>query len=315
MGRRRQPFRYLVRLSPDAVAVPEGTAPPAPEALTRMMQSLRRQGQRDPVLALALAPLPPAFWSAPSPDRPEPEPPAAPVCRLVQGRLRLAAVRELGWGVIQAVVLPPDFAPEVAVLEDPAAGPWELAETLASLQRRCGWTQAQVGAAVGRNRDFVAGLAAIGDIRPEVRTLIATHPAGAGLSARHLRYVGRAAPGRQARLAREILEQGLTTKALEERLRTGRGESALIKVRELPQPGRARSPQTTREWRRYYRKLRTDLSRVDAQEREALRRTQQVIDEARGRQRRIRSEAGSKRRQLTRELRRATRQLTRRGAL
>lgn len=304
MGRRRQPFQYLMRLPPAALAQPPGEAPPGPDAVAQMVQTLRRHGQRDPLLAVQ---------TGPAGDAGEPAP-----CRLVLGWLRLAAVQRLGWEQVQVVVLPQDFAPELAAIEAPhtdGADLWRLAEALASLQRRCGWTQAQVGMAIGRSRDYVAGLLAMLEIRPAARALIAAHPAGAGLSARHLRYIGRTAPARQARLAQQILTEGLSTKALEQRLRRSPVERPIIKVRALRQPGSARGPQTTQEWRRYYRKLRTDLHGIDTQEAEALRRSEAQIAQARRRQLVARTEARTQRKHLNRELRRATRQLNRRGAL
>jgi ParB/RepB/Spo0J family partition protein len=300
MGRRRQPFQHLTRLPVAAISAPPGAAPPA-EAVERLAQGLKRQGQREPVLVT------PAGNGA-----------GKPAWRLVVGRGRLAAAQKLGWKELEAVVLDAAFAAEVGVIERLQAGaydPLELAGTLARLQQRCAWTQAQLGAAIGRNRDFVAGLLALTEIAPDVRAWLEQHGKGHPLSARHLRYIGRAAPARQLALAREIVEQGLSVKALEQRLRRGSVPRQFIKVRTLSEPGRARRPSTTQQWRRYYRRLRTDLRRIDEQEAHELRRTLEQVTQARHRQRLIRSEARAKRQFLARELRRATRQLTRRGAL
>jgi ParB/RepB/Spo0J family partition protein len=298
MGRRRQPFRHLERVPVAAIAAPDGDAPP-PEAVERLAQQLRRQPQREPVLVTPL-PRKEGAW------------------RLVVGRKRLAAARHLGWQALDAVVLGDGFAEELAViarLQQDDYEPWELAETLRRLQQRCGWTQAQVGVAVGRNRDFVAGLLAVLDIAPEVRAFLRQQRQGPVLSARHLRYIGRAAPARQLAMAREILEQGLSAKSIEQRYRRGASRRQVIKVRALRQPGRSASPQTTQQWRRYYRKLRTDLRRIDEQEAHELRRAAAQIAQARQQQAVVKREARAKRQSLARELRRATRQLTRRGAL
>lgn len=303
MGRRRQPFRHLATVAlADITAAEARTQAVAPETVQRLTSSLRRQGQREPVLVAGAA--------AGRAD--------APPYRLVVGVARLLAARELGWEHLQAVVLDASFAAELAAIDALEAGqadPWQLSEALARLRARCGWTQTQLGAAIGRTRDFVAGLLAIQGIAPEVRDYLARNTAGRPLTARHLRYIGRASRGRQFQVAREIVEQGLSTKVLEERFRRGAAGRQYIKVRALPQPGRSRAPQTTTEWRRYYRKLTTDLRRVEEQESHELRRTAHVVEQARQRERIIRQEARAKRKALARELRRATRQLARRGAL
>ena len=306
MGRRRQPFRHLTRLPVAAIVPPEGEAPSGP-TVERLAQNLRRQGLREPVLVTV---------SDKGGDRGGDK--AAAGYRLVVGRQRLAAARRLGWREIDVLLLDASFAAELAVIARLQAGqhdPWQLAETLQRLKERCGWTQAQVGVAIGRNRDFVAGLLAILDISPEARAFLTERRKGPPLSARHLRYLGRAPSSRQLALAREIVEQGLSTKVLEQRFRRGTAPRTYIKVRELRTPGHARGPRTTLEWRRYYRKLRTALRRVEEQETLGLRRSADQIAQARQRESQIRREARARRQALGRELRRATRQLTRRGAL
>ncbi len=306
MGRRRQPFRHLTRLPMAAIVPPEGE-PPAGPGVERLAQTLRRQGLREPVLVSA---------SDKSPEKGGDK--QSPIYHLIVGRLRLAAARRLGWREIDALLLDASFAAELAVIARLQAGesePWQLAETLQRLKERCGWTQAQVGVAIGRTRDFVAGLLAILDVAPEARAFLAERRKGPPLSARHLRYLGRAPQARQLALAREIVEQGLSTKVLEQRFRRGAAPRTYIKVRELRKPGRATGPRTTQEWRRYYRKLRTALRQVDEQETLGLRRSAEQVAQARQRESLIRREARAKRQALGRELRRATRQLTRRGAL
>jgi ParB-like chromosome segregation protein Spo0J len=303
MGRHRQPFAHLTRLPLAAIVPPSGEPPPA-EAVERLAAALKRQGQREPVLVLA--------------DGKGAKDAREAGGRLVVGRLRLAAARRLGWRELEAVLLDASFAPEVAAIERLQAGdgePWQLADALRRLQERCGWTQTQVGVAIGRNRDFVASLLALTAIEPDVRAYLEAQPGGRTLSARHLRYIGRAPRERQLALARQILDEGVSTKVLEERQRRGPRRRQYIKVRELRQPRARRGPSTTREWRRYYRKLRTDLRRIDAQEARELRRSDEQIAQARQRQRLTRDQARVQRRALDRELRRATRELTRRGEL
>lgn len=301
MGRRRQPFRYLTQLPVAEIAPLKQAAAEAlePADVQALSQSLRRRSQQDPVLV------------TPLPERRREG--KGYRYRLIAGPSRLAAAQQLGWSEIAAVILDRSFSAELDVIERLQANdydPWELAHTLGTLQERCAWTQAQLGAAIGRNRDYVTGLLAIRDIAPPVRAYLESE--GARLSARHLRYIGRATPGRQMKVARDIVMQGLSTKLLEQRQRKPGGKQEFIKVRDLKELKLTRGPRTTVEWRRYYRKLRTDLRRVDEQESKALRRSSDAIEQARQRQRQIRREARVKRQMLDRELRRATKQLERR---
>ncbi len=233
------------------------------------------------------------------------------------GVKRVLAARRLDWEALDAIVLDPSFAAELAVIErlqTDEYDPWELADTLAGLQQRCGWTQAQTGMAIGRTRDFVAGVLAITQILPAVRTWLQRQDTPP-LSARHLRYIGRQLPSRQQAAAEQMVAEGLSAKAVEGRFRQGRQARPLIRIRELRPRGTPRSPKSVQEWRRYYRQITTDLRRVEEQEAAEVKRANEAIREARERQRLFKREARSKRQALQRELRRATRQLQRRGAI
>lgn len=306
MGRRRLPLRQLTSIPIIQIRPRSGSPPVAPEAVQRLAQALERQGQREPLLVTD-ATSDAASHTADS-----------RAYRLISGQRRLLAAQLLGWETLDCIVLGSAFAPElqvIAKLQESNFDPWELADTLRRLGERCGWTQAQLGMAIGKNRDFVASTLAIAKIGPEVRSHIRNHQNGYALSARHLRYVGRTAPARQLQAADDILAHRLSTKTLELRFRRRSGRRQYLKVRTLRQAGSSATPETTKEWRKYFRQITTDLRRIDQQEALEARRTAETIEGARQRQRLIKSEAKLKRQTLMRELRRATRQLTRRRAL
>ncbi len=306
MGRRRLLLRQLTSIPIVQIRPRSGSPPVAPEAVQRLAQALEHQGQREPLL-IADATSDSASHTADS-----------RVYRLISGHRRLLAAQLLGWKAVDCIALGATFAPEVRViarLQASDCDPWELADTLRRLGERCGWTQAQLGMAIGKNRDFVASILAIAKIGPEVRSHIQNHQNGKALSARHLRYIGRTAPARQLQTADDILANRLSTKTLELRFRRRSGRRQYIKVRTLRQGGSSTAPETAKEWRKYFRQITTDLRRIDQQEALEARRTAETIEGARQRQRLIKSQAKLKRRTLMRELRRATRQLTRRGAL
>jgi ParB-like chromosome segregation protein Spo0J len=298
MGRRRQPFRHLTPVPLERIAPAAETPALPPEALERLVAQLRRGGRSEPPLV------------AEQPDGAQ----GSPSYRVVVGERWLLAARELGWETLECLVLGPEFEGEIAAirrLQQGDSDPFELADALERLRARCQWTQAQIGLAIGRTRDFVAGQMAITRITPEVRAYLAAAGNGDALTARHLRYIGRSAPVHQLPIARDILEQGLSTKTLERRLRRGGVRRQVIKVRTLRSARASHAPKTVKEWRKYHRQLTTDLRRVNQRETLEKKRTRDAIDRARARERTVLLEARAKRRALLRELRRAARWLER----
>jgi len=235
--------------------------------------------------------------------------------RVVVGKKRLQAARQLGWPAVDGIVLGRDFLREVSVIERlqrDEFDPFELADTLERLKKACDWTQAHLGQVIGKTRDFVANILAINDILPEVRRHVEEHAGNRPLTARHLRYIAREAPGNQLAVAKRIIGQHLSTKALEQEKR-GHALHTLdhefIRVRELRNNGSA--PDSAKEWRRYARQLTTDLRRIDRRESVERRRAQELAQSARERQVLLRREAAAKRRLLHQELRGARKQLER----
>jgi ParB/RepB/Spo0J family partition protein len=293
MGRRRKTFN---RLQPLTIKDLHGDGARASAAsLEGLIQSLAAKGQEQPVLVTDGA--------------------RRGTYRVVVGRKRVQAARRLGWATIQGVVLGKDFSRDVAIIERLQRGqfdPFELADTIQRLKNLCDWTQAQVGQVIGKTRDFVANILALGEILPEVRRYIQDHSRSHPLTARHLRYIAREVPEHQLAAARRIIGQRLSTKALEKEKRCdspGLADQEFIRVRQLRGNGSSLAPQSPKEWRRYMRQLRTDLRRIDRREALEQRRAQELTRTARQRRALVRREAAAKRRLLHRELRIAQRWL------
>ncbi|MBI4082288.1 MAG: ParB N-terminal domain-containing protein [Candidatus Lambdaproteobacteria bacterium] len=299
MGRKKKALKQFARVALGQIVVPPALRrrQHSEEAIQALAQSIGSRGQSEPILVQKLD------------DGKRYE--------LVVGSLRVLAARQLGLHHLDGIVLDPSFRAQVRVirkLQEGTYDPWELADTLYDLKHRADWTQAQLGMAIGRTRDFVANILAIKQIAPEARALIVADSNGRHMSTRHLRYVARAARSDQVRVAHRILHGSLSTTELEREKRDDAiGEPAvpLIRMRELRRPGTPGFPRTVKEWRRYHRQLSTDLRRIDHRESEELRRAERRIAEVRQRQRQVRGEANRRRRELTRELRAALRQLSR----
>ena len=291
MGRPRQVLRQLTRLNVADITLPakkEGREPGLAEAVSRMAEDLTRHGQFNPLLVTHDA--------------------SAPPYRLVLGRKRLLAARRLGWKQISVVVVGPrsQFSRQLSVLEtlrQDQFNPFHLADALRDLGEACGWNQSHLGLAIGRTRDFVANILAITNIQPEVRGWLEKRGKRAGLTARHLRYVGRAGPERQKAMAERIVREGLSTKKLEEVNRQGRTPSRqMLRVRVMGGDGAEQAPQTERDWRRYYRRLSTDLRRIERQASAEKQRIERRIKADQTRMKILGRESREKRKMLQKEM-------------
>jgi ParB/RepB/Spo0J family partition protein len=301
MGRQRKTFNHLHSLplreiqGDAAVRDPPG----AEERVNDLARSLAARGLQQPILVTDGS--------------------RRGLYRVIVGKKRLQAARQLGWPAVDGIVLGRDFAREIAVIErlqQDQFDPFELADTLARLKSACDWTQAHLGQAIGKTRDFVANILAINDILPDVRRYVQDHAGKHPLTARHLRYVAREAPESQLAVAKKIIGSRLSTKALEQDKRghTLRSpDREIIRVRELRRAGSPGFPRSAKEWRRYARQLATDLRRIDRRELAEQRRAQELLQIARQRQSLVRREAAAKRRLLHHALRSARRHLARLG--
>ncbi|MCH8077970.1 MAG: ParB/RepB/Spo0J family partition protein [SAR324 cluster bacterium] len=298
MGRPKQTMRQLQRISPLEISMASEDAALPAESVEGLARSMKTKGQREPVL------ITPHNGNRSG---------GAPGYRLVQGSKRLLAARLLKWPEMDCIVLEPEYAEEIRVIQrirDEGFEPWQLADTLHRLKSECGWSQAQLGMAIGKSRDFVANILAIANIAPEVRSHILEHRDEYRLTARHLRYIGRTAPARQLALAREMLANRISTKTLQERRKELPSSRRFhLKAGRPKRSGSGKEPGTIMEWRKVYRKTTTELKRLAKQEAEAMSRIGRVIQEARVRKRLVKTEAKEKRRLLLREQRRAARKL------
>ena len=300
MARKKVILRQLQRVQVGNIAAdsPE-TARHQPSAVESMARTLDDRGNSPPLLVM--------------------EPDGKSRHSLVVGSLRLAAARHLGWHEIDCIVVDQESETQLEVvkrLQRNDFDPWELADTLDYLKRKYGWTQEQVGMAIGKTRDYVANILAITQVAPEVRHFILNEVHSGDLTARHLRYVARSPRSEQMRVAERILEQTLSTKELEREKQLTSLRSSdyrFIKVREMRRPGAINFPRLPKEWRRYLRQLNTDLRRIDRQEVMEHRRAEIQMMDAKHRIKMARSEANKKRRELNRELRVVKKQLLRMG--
>ncbi len=300
MARRKAELRQLLPVPVEHVTRPKDAPPPPGEqAVVEATEAIQARGEAPPPLV-----------------RDE----GRGNYTLIVGDLALEAARRLGWGEIDCIVVDGDCDAELRVIQGMQkneADPWDLADALHGLKSRYGWTQAQLGGAIGRTRDFVANTLALKQIVPEVRKFIFRHERGDDLTVRHLRYVARSPRPEQMRLARRILDHTPTTKELEREQRHGVGRvprTNLIRTRPLRRAGSASFPRTPKDWRRYHRQLMTDLRRVERQEALEQRRAQALLAEAKQRAKQVRIEAGTKRKELNRELRIVKRQILRLGS-
>ena len=295
MGRPRSTWRHLATLPLDSILAPgeDPGAPLSPEE-ERLATAMERQGMRDPVLVV--------------------EEPGNGHYRLLAGAKRLRAARYLGWSTLHCLLLPPHLTREaeaLAAFRQGAHDPWELAHTLATLQKEPGWSQAQLGTLLGRGRDFITALLVLTRITPAARQEIESGGGQGAFSQRHLRYVGRTAPARQVAAVHKILAEGLSSKALEreQHRRAPRAPRQLIKLRGMPAPGKkgTASQGARLSNRRRYRQLLNDLARVDRVEAQEDAKAQAMMDRARARRQQVATEAREKRKALKSELRRVKR--------
>lgn len=297
-------MRQLQRISPVKIfPASEGAALPD-EVVEALARSMKQKGQREPVL---VTPINGGRFGE------------ASGYRLVQGSKRLMAARLLNWREMDCIVLQPEFNEEIRVIErirDEGFEPWQLSDSLQRLKTECGWSQAQLGMAIGKSRDFVANILAIANIAPEVRRHILEHQEDYRLTARHLRYIGRTAPGRQLAMARDMLANQVSTKTLQERGKEKPSPRRYrLKAGNPKRSGSGKEPKTIMEWRKVYRKTATELKRLDKQESAEMKKIGRVIKEARVRKRMVRDEAKEKRKRLLKDQRRAAKRLAAAGKI
>lgn len=177
----------------------------APEQLAELEASIRENGLLQPLVVRAI------------PNTPS----DAPEWELVAGERRLRVVRNLGWEEVPVVVRSIDDRAMLvlAIVENvqrAGLSPLEEAAGYRRLVDEFGFTQAEVAQSVGRERSTVANLLRLLHLPEEVQQMV-----GEGkLSMGHARaLLGLGDEERMLELANLALQQGLSVRAVEDRVR------------------------------------------------------------------------------------------------
>lgn len=292
MGRKKSVFTELQQVSLYRLEV-EGESPYSSAALDTLARNLRRHGQSEPVLALAG-----------SNGR----------HRLISGRRRLEAARLLDWKGLSAIVLPPEYVREAELLLLMRMGQaplLDLSMALHTLRRTQGWTQAQLGMAIGKTRDFVANLLTVARIAPPVQAYLKRSFPHPPLTLRHLCFIARQPASAQMALAQQEVEARRSSALLRtgHSADIGRDATFGLRVRPLQTKGQPGYPESFQEWRRYQRRLVIDLKRVETRARLEKERLKAVQLQARLREKAFRDTINPIKKALEKELRLAKKRL------
>lgn len=157
--------------------------------------------------------------------------------QLIAGERRLRATRDLGRTTIRAIVREVDDRQllELSLVENLIRADLnaiEVAEALASLQAKYGYTVSELAAALGRSRPAVSNTLRLLELPESVRSLLRSGQLDAG----HGRALLAFPPGEIESLARQSLAQGWSVRELERRGLEARREREAAKGR--PAAGR-----------------------------------------------------------------------------
>jgi ParB family chromosome partitioning protein len=153
-----------------------------------------------------------------------PDRPAGVDWELVAGERRLRAVRRLGWSEVPVVVREMDDRTllVLAIVENVQRAdlsPLEEAEGYRQLIEEFGYTQKEVSESVGRERSTIANLLRLLHLPASVQRLVSA----GSLTMGHARAIlGLGDERRMAELARRAADEGLSVRAVEEMVRSGR---------------------------------------------------------------------------------------------
>jgi len=179
---------------------------------------------------------------------------------LIAGERRLRAATKLGWKEIPAIIKEIDDKAILSLalienLQRADLNPVEEAEGYHRLANDFGMTQQQIAETVGKDRTTVANMLRVLQLPDSVRKLLEE----GHLSLGHAKVLlGVEDPARIARLAREIVSDGLTVRELERRIR---GETTTPSQKRAGRPRKnAQRPEIRRIEDRLRRFLQTDVS-------------------------------------------------------
>lgn len=140
---------------------------------------------------------------------------------LIAGERRLRASRLAGLETVPAVVI--DATPEqqellalVENLQRRDLTAVEEARSFEGIMQRTGWTQTELARRLGRAQSSVANKLRLLNLEPSVQDMVCQGTLGE----RHARALLPLAPEEQVRMAGRVLDEGLTVKDLERRVKT-----------------------------------------------------------------------------------------------
>lgn len=179
---------------------------------------------------------------------------------LIAGERRLRAATKLGWKEIPAIIKEIDDKAVLSLalienLQRADLNPVEEGEGYHRLAHDFGMTQQQIAQTVGKDRTTVANMLRILQLPDSVRMLLEV----GHLSLGHAKVLlGVEDPASIARLAKEIVSDGLTVRELERRIR---GEATAPSKKRAGRPRKnAKQPEIRRVEDRLRRFLQTDVS-------------------------------------------------------
>jgi ParB family chromosome partitioning protein len=183
--------------------------------------------------------------------------PAGADFELVAGERRWRAVRRLGWSEVPAIVREMDDRTllVLAIVENVQRSdlsPLEEADGYRRLIDEFGYTQKEVAEQVGKERSTIANLLRLQQLPPTVQRLVS----GGQLSMGHARaLLGLSDERRIAEMARRIVNDGMSVRAVEEQVRRQRAGSS-------PATGAAAQPAAAAPVDSHVRQLERELQRL-----------------------------------------------------
>jgi len=181
---------------------------------------------------------------------------------LVAGERRLRAVKDLGWRTIPAVIRDYDDRTSLTLalvenLQREDLNPIEEATGYARLATEFGLSQTEIAELVGKDRSTVANLLRVLQLPQEIRKML---EAG-DLTIGHARpLLALDDPAAVLRLARDVVRHGLSTRAVEERVRQSASPATTPKRGRPRKESRPEPPELRHATALLRRRLQTDVS-------------------------------------------------------
>ena len=248
--------------------LPLSTIDPNPEQprsqlgdLSDLVASIREKGILEPILVRPVPPLGPRETESPEEGRPVP-PAGVLRYRIIAGERRYRAALEAGLYEVPVIEMDvsEEEALEIALIENLQRRdltPFEEAEGYRALGDLHGYTQEEVGKAVGKSRSIVAETLSLLAIPRELRE----EAAALGISSRStlLEIAKVGDPSRMRQLLEKVGQLGLTRDDLRRSTRSGKSGRGAAKTRK-PYIFKFRSPDKTFQLNLTFRQATVDRS-------------------------------------------------------